>query len=77
MGFPSVQAEDQSGISRPFGPANIWTGYCLGRLVPGPNLVETLGSGRLAGGAGPGPKVPTMPPFSLPGRKIIPGREKE
>ena len=45
--------------------------------MPGPNLLEALGSGRLAKGVGPGPKVPIMPPFSLPGRKIIPGREKE
>ena len=46
MGFPTVRAEDQQGIP--------------GRLVPEPNLLEALGSGRLAGGAGPGPKVPTV-----------------
>ena len=48
-----------------FGLASAWAGF-----------LEALGSGRLAGGAGPGPKVPTMPPFSLPRRKIIPDWEK-
>ena len=33
----------------------------------GPNPFEALGSGRLARGVGPGPKVPTMPPFSCRG----------
>ena len=36
----------------------------LGRLVSGPFPFEALGSGRLARGAGPGPKVPTMPTIS-------------
>ena len=74
MGFPRVRAEDRSGIH---GLASVRAGKYLGRLVPGLNPLETLGSGRLAGGAGPGLKVPTMPPFSLPGKKIIPGWEKE
>ena len=39
----------------------------LGRLVSGPFPFEALGSGRLARGARPGPKVPTMPPFSCRG----------
>ena len=30
----------------------------LGQLVPGPFPFEALGSGRLARGVGPGPKVP-------------------
>ena len=54
----------------------------MGRLMPGPasfrpNLLEDIGSGWLTGGVEPGPKVPTMRPFSLPGREIIPGWEKE
>ena len=48
-----------------------------GLASSGPNPLEALGSGRLTGGVGPGPKVPTMPPFSLPGREIILGWEKE
>ena len=32
----------------------------LGRLVSGPFPFEALGSGRLAKGAGLGPKVPTL-----------------
>ena len=48
----------------------------LGRLTLGPGPVEAIGLGRLARGTEPGPMVPTMPPFFLPGRKIIPGRKK-
>ena len=37
----------------------------MGRLMPGPassgpNPLEEIGSGRLIGGVGPGPKVPTI-----------------
>ena len=39
----------------------------LGRLVSEPDPLKALGSGRLTRGAGPGPKVPTMPPFSYRG----------
>ena len=39
----------------------------LGRLAFGPFLFGALGLGRLARGARPGPKVPTMPPFSCRG----------
>ena len=35
----------------------------LGRLVAGPFPFEVLGSGRIAMGIGPRPKVPTIPPF--------------
>ena len=35
----------------------------LGRLVAGPFSFEVLGSGRIAMGIGPRPKVPTIPPF--------------
>ena len=44
----------------------------LGQLVSGPFPFEALGSGRLARGAGPGPKVPTMPPFSYRGGRPSP-----
>ena len=37
----------------------------LGWLVAEPFPFEVLGSGRLAIGVGPGPKVTTMPPFFL------------
>ena len=36
-----------------------------------------IGSGILIEGVGPGPKAPTMPPFSLPGREILPVWEIE
>ena len=54
----------------------------MGRLMPGPasfgpNPLEDIRSGWLTGGVGPQPKVPIMPPFSLSGREIIPGWEKE
>ena len=49
----------------------------LGWLASGPNPFEALELGRLARGAGPGPKVPTMLPLFLPGRKIIPDRKKK
>ena len=39
----------------------------LGRLAYGSFPFGALGSGRLARGAGPGPKVPTMPSFSYRG----------
>ena len=48
----------------------------LGRLVSGPNPLRALGSGQLTRGAGPGPKVPTMSPLFMSGRKTIPGRKK-
>ena len=44
----------------------------LGRLVVGPFHFEVLGSGRLAMGVGPGPKVPTMPLFFYRGGKPSP-----
>ena len=53
----------------------------MGWLASGLNPFGDLRSGRLARGAGPGPKVPTMgthnAPLFLPGRKIIPGRKKK
>ena len=39
----------------------------LGRLASEPNPFGTLGLGQLARGVGPGPMVPTMPPFSYQG----------
>ena len=47
----------------------------LGQLVFGPFPFEALGSGRLARGDGPGPKVPTMPPFSCRGGRSSPVRK--
>ena len=49
----------------------------LGRLTLGPGPVEAIGLGRLAKGTELWPMVPTMPPFFLPGREIIPGRKKK
>ena len=48
----------------------------MGRLVAGPFPFEVLGPGRLAMGVGPGPKVPTMPPFFYRGGKPSPDRKK-
>ena len=48
----------------------------LGRLTLGPGPVGAIGLGRLARGIELGPMVPTMPPFFLSGREIIPGRKK-
>ena len=41
----------------------------MGLLVAGPFPFEVLGSGRLVMGVGPGPKVPTIPPFFYRGGK--------
>ena len=49
----------------------------LGRLTLRPGPVGAIGLGRLARGIEPGPMVPKMPPFFLPGRKIIPSRKKK
>ena len=48
----------------------------LGRLAFGPFPFGALGLGRLAKGAGPGPKVPTMPPFSFRGGRPSPVEKK-
>ena len=79
MKSPSARAEDQSGTH---GSANVWAySPCDirrvslafgGQPVPGPFPFETLGSVRPAKGAGLGPKVPTMPPFSYRGGKSSP-----
>ena len=49
----------------------------LGRLALGHSPIEALRLGRLARGTEPGPMVPTMPPFFLPGRVIVPSRKKK
>ena len=49
----------------------------LGRLGLGLGPIRALGLGWLARGTEPGPMVPTMPPFFLPGRVIVPGRKKK
>ena len=56
MRYPSVQEEDQPGVS---GQRVAWA--FLGWLASGPFPFGALGLGRLARGAGPRPKVPTMP----------------
>ena len=48
----------------------------LGRLASGPFPYWALGLGLLARGAGPGPKVPTMPPFSCQGGRSSPVEKK-
>ena len=48
----------------------------LGWLTLGLGPVGAIGLGRLARGTEPRSMVPTMPPFFLPGREIIPGRKK-
>ena len=76
MKSPSARAE---GRPSTHGPASsvMPRSSTHGPASSGPNPLEALGSGRLTGGVGPGPKVPTMPPFSLPGREIISDWEKE
>ena len=49
----------------------------LGRLALGPGPIGALELGRLARGTELRPIVPTMPPFFLPGKVIVPGREKK
>ena len=49
----------------------------LGGLALGPSPIGAFGLGQLARGIEPGPMVPTMPPFFLPGRVIVPGRKKK
>ena len=49
---------------------------CLGQLESGLFPSEALGSGRLARGAGFGPKVPTMPPISYRGGRPSPVGKK-
>ena len=48
----------------------------LGRLALGLGPIGAFRLGRLARGTEPGPMVPTMPPFFLPGRIIVPGWKK-
>ena len=48
----------------------------LGRLTLGPGPFGAIGLGRLARGTDPRPMVPTMPPFFLSGKEIIPNRKK-
>ena len=49
----------------------------LGRLPLGPSPIGALGLGQLFRGIEPRPMVPTMPPFFLLGRVIVPGRKKK
>ena len=56
----------------------------VGRLASGPNPLGVLGQRvgrafvvRLARGAGPGPKVPSMPPFSFRGGRSSLVEKKE
>ena len=49
----------------------------LGWLALGPSPIGALGLSRLTRGTEPGPMVPTMPPFFLPGRVIVPGWKKK
>ena len=48
----------------------------MGRLMSGLNPLEILGSVWPVRGVGPGPKVPTMPPFSYRGCKPSPTGKK-
>ena len=50
----------------------------LGRLASEPSPFGALGLGQLARGAGLGPMVPTMPPFSCRGGRSSPvGKKKK
>ena len=49
----------------------------LGRLALGPGPIGALGLGTLARGIEFRPMVPTMPPFFLSRRVIVPGRKKK
>ena len=48
----------------------------VGRLMTEPFPLEALGSVWRARGFGPGPKVPTMPPFSYRGGRPSPAGKK-
>ena len=48
----------------------------LGRLALGLGPIGAFGLGRLARGTESEPMVPTMPPFFLSGRVIVPGWKK-
>ena len=48
----------------------------MGQSGPGPFSFKTLGLLWPAMGIGPGPKVPTMPPFSYRGGKLSPVGKK-
>ena len=49
----------------------------LGWLVLGPGPIGALGLSQLARGTEPRLTVPTMPPFFLSRRVIVPGRKKK
>ena len=48
----------------------------MGQPGPGPFSFKTLGPFWPTMGIGPGPKVPTMPPFSYRGGKPFPAGKK-
>ena len=66
---PSTWAKSRPGV-----PGSI---HCPGLLALGLGPIGALGLGRLARGTEPGPMVPTMPPFFLLGRVIVPDWEKK
>ena len=69
--------EEVSGIRGAWAPGRRIDGAFLGRLDLGLSPLEALGLERLARGTGPWPMVPTMPPFFLSGRVIVPGWKKD
>ena len=82
-GHLGASAKEASGIKSARAPerrvarAFLVLVIVLGRLPLGPGPIGALRLGRLAKETEPGPMVPTMPPFFLPGRVIVPGRKKD
>ena len=75
-GHLGASGNEASGIRGARVPGRKVARAFLGQLTLGPSPFGAIGLGRLARGTELGPMVPTMPPFFLSGREIIPDRKK-
>ena len=75
-GHLGALGKEASGIRGAWAPGRRVTQAFLGRLTLGSDPVRAIGLGRLARGTELGPMVPTMLPFFLLGREIVPSRKK-